>query len=132
MLGLSRWLGSRLEAILTRYPHILPTVLSLMQAASDTAQDEVLLKTDVKEFFMSGPAEQLATLVAAAVAAETDGHLIAEVSRWLLSNQYLVSPETSGTWQVVIGSGMGLAHSSPLADLTFYQKTEVMVLQKGS
>ncbi len=133
MLGLSRWLNGKLEAILSRYPHILPTVLSFKLAASGQAiaHDEVLLKTDVKEFFMSGTSQQLTSLIAAAVAGEPDGALITEVTRWLLMNQYLISSELSGTWQVVMGSGMGLSHSSALADLAFYQKTDTMVLQKG-
>ncbi len=44
-LGLSRWLGSRFEAILSRYPLILPTALSFKRAASgkDIANDEAVL-----------------------------------------------------------------------------------------
>ena len=48
---------------------------------------------------------------------------------WLLHNQFLVSDLVDGLWSVRLGSGMGWAHSSAVADSAFLARVGSMLLQ---
>jgi hypothetical protein len=81
----------------------------------------LLYRIDMKSFFMSGEPIELARTVSACFnnAAQRDAML--DGIWFLLTHQYIVSDreQTSGRlWQIVKGTGMGLQHSSELANLT--------------
>ncbi|CAK0897413.1 unnamed protein product [Prorocentrum cordatum] len=82
------------------------------------------VKVDLKEFFMSGAAAELAR--AAGLHLHGDFKLLVQRALLLLlSCQFVVSPRDPATrHQVIKGSGMGLIHGGDVADACLTNLTE--------
>ena len=87
----------------------------------------------MKDLFMSGGTEALAT--AAAAICEGDLRLwLYRAIRFLLSHQFIRTPLDPGRlWKVTRGSGMGMVHSSSICDAALYTRAEKrFTLQMGN
>lgn len=104
------------------FRHIVKDAFELKQRLQHVhvPDGSLLYRIDMKSFFMSGEPIELARTVSACFnnAAQRDAML--DGILFLLTHQYIVSDreQHSGRlWQVVKGTGMGLQHSSELANL---------------
>eukprot|EP00974_Lingulodinium_polyedra_P013333 1292033-Lingulodinium_polyedra.AAC.1 len=88
-------------------------------------------KFDVREFFMSGTPMQLVDAIRKCLPSSPESIPLLAAVQWLLEHQFISSNQVPGLYRVIIGSGMGLAHSSSIADASFYSHVDVMVLQRG-
>lgn len=84
-------------------------------------------RLDAKSFFISGTAQSLSQDAAAIISDDPDlADLVRRAILWLLENQYVESDEPHPiVRQVVIGSGMGLAHSSAVDNAAFHTRAEL-------
>ena len=132
-MGLSKWLVTRLDPVMTGCAHLLQSVQDFVKDVRSFRLEDgyVFAKFDVREFFMSGRPDELIAAMETAVPRDGSFDLALTVARWLLENQYVYSSELAGVWRVTRGSGMGLGHSSSVADLAFLGKVDRMLCQLG-
>ena len=91
-----------------------------------------ILRIDVKHFFMCGSSDVLARIAASKFQGR-HRFLFFETLKWLLDNQYVVSDLLPGRlWQVVLGTGMGLQHSSAVADFVLYVLVDEWLLRPST
>lgn len=87
-------------------------------------EDDVFVKADIKDYFMSG---EPSVLVENANSMFTGAKksLMIDISNLLVENQFVQSDCFPGRlWYVVKGTGMGLSHSGEFADAAFYTVAE--------
>eukprot|EP00973_Karenia_brevis_P037528 5178462-Karenia_brevis.AAC.1 len=82
------------------------------------------MKGDIKEYFMSGTAQELTEDAIKIIENDKLRPLVKDVIKWLLDNQFVTNPLNKSLHRVVQGSGMGLRHSGELADAALVGKTE--------
>ena len=117
-LGLATWVMHILETELRKFNPLLLGTDDFVDRVKNMviAPNTVLYRADLKHFFRSGSPVDLTK----ACDVLPDGPrklLLQRVVLWLLSHQYVTSPHHPGRlWEVVVGSGMGLKHSSAVAD----------------
>ena len=119
---ISRWLQPHID----QRPHILKDVFDLVTFLKSTKFDHDVwfLKTDVKDFFMSGGHEELTSLTAGAVESGVRKHYIA-LTKLILGAQYLECASfPQELWKIVRGSGMGLICSGSISDVAFDRLAE--------
>ena len=80
------------------------------------------MKLDLKDYFMSGSSQELSSLCTDFLGTNTSS-LEGRVCKYLLDNQYVThdSLGPNEVLKVVLGTGMGCAHSGDLSDACFYQ-----------
>lgn len=129
--SLSQWVRRTLDEALAVFPHFLRDTADLVERlkTQTAAEQSTMVRIDVKHFFMSGSPFLLAT---AAVKVISDPILREHLFRaihWLLSNQYVESGvDRSLIKRVCVGSGMGLIHSSAVADAALLTLGELWLL----
>ena len=70
---------------------------------------------------MSGRPEQLSYLAKQVISDPAERKIVEDALLFLLRHQYIASPfHGQRRWRVTIGSGMGLAHSGPVAEAALY------------
>eukprot|EP00933_Yihiella_yeosuensis_P044464 TRINITY_DN39620_c0_g1_i1.p1 TRINITY_DN39620_c0_g1~~TRINITY_DN39620_c0_g1_i1.p1 ORF type:complete len:635 (+),score=76.46 TRINITY_DN39620_c0_g1_i1:476-2380(+) len=127
--GLSAWCASQLRRLLVQHQHLIPDsrtfVRQLKLLTADA--DSYFIKLDVKDFYMSGTADELVNDAVGLMASGQRKELTKEALQFLLSTQFVTSElhELQGrVWKVLRGSGMGLKHSGDLADSALLFKAE--------
>ena len=83
--GLSRWLMGRLDPSLKLWPHILfqtSDLFPMLKNVVATDQD-ILIKLDVRDFFLSGSHEDVVSACTSHIGHSSDKHLTADVI-WLV------------------------------------------------
>jgi hypothetical protein len=115
--GLSMLAKSLLTPILESQHHIVKDARQLAQRLSQI-QGNMLLRSGLKSFFTSGSALQLGTDVSLLFThSKPKMRTMTETLLFLLSNQFVISNELSARlWQSIVGTGMGLKHSSEVAN----------------
>lgn len=88
---------------------------------------ECFLKLDIREFFMSS--SLLNELKGVVWGTPEEKKLTLEVADWLLNQQFLLSSETPGLHQLIRGSGMGFDFSPELADATYANRADKLLMQ---
>ena len=79
--------------------------------------DSKMYRVDLKHFFMSGDCMKLCDVASQIISDKSLKWLVTKVLEFLLSEQYICSDYLPNRWwKVVRGSGMGLRHSSAVAD----------------
>lgn len=132
--GLSAWLVQQLKEVADNLPWLL---CSTEEFVSDLCTLRIgsnakLHRADVKEFFMSGSPEDLHLGTMKWFAKHPKAAVITDVLVWLLREQYVCLGESGADlWRVVRGSGMGLKHSSCIADLAFASAGDVWAVRAG-
>jgi hypothetical protein len=100
-------------------------------ATKGISSRSVLLKYDVKEFFLSGQHMTLAKLVASAFNDKQLSSWILDCTLFVLSTQFVAwDYQDDVHFQVMEGSGMGERHSGAVSDLAFYMLCEAEILEK--
>jgi len=125
--GLGRWVSLVLEECLATSEFLLRDAPHLVEQLKGMKTDlhDVLVQVDARHFFMSGSAEELALDAASIIVDPGKRKLAQEIIFHLLSSRYLCSPELRDRlWLVRRGSGMGLVHSSSVADAAFAARME--------
>lgn len=127
-----RWLSQELRKSLD-LPHLLRDTQSLIHRLSTHTipHDHVLVKIDIKDFFMSGHLSDLVEICSQyfePAVREAGRNML----RTVLYNQYISIPGHDGTWCTVQGSGMGLIPSGDISDLCFYHMVDKFLLQPSS
>ena len=120
--GLSCWLTCQLQPILNAEQHILrdcPEFVRRLRLVPHPEETDTMIRIDIKEFFMSGTAEQLSSTACQIIPGGPRRELVQRVARFLLESQYLFSSRTEGLWRVTQGSGQGQQHSGAIADAVF-------------
>ena len=84
----------------------------------------ILIKADIKEFFMSGRHSEILESCSKHVC-EQHRASFREMAGWILGSQFVSLPFDSGQlYHVEHGSGMGLSCSGDLSDCTFWDRAE--------
>ena len=118
--GLSKWVGLQLREQLGRPTHLLRDARHLVTILKQetVANNSYFIKIDVKDFYMSGTAQELTEDARQCMHSGPRKKLLESALLFLLQEQYVESPLLEErTFKVVLGSGMGLPHSGELADL---------------
>ena len=74
-----------------------------------------MIRIDFDNFFMSGSPSDLTRLASTLIAADIRP-VFSRALRFLLDHQYIKCQWSHGLWRAVMGSGMGLRHSSVVCD----------------
>jgi len=130
---MSRWISSMIRPWLSQFSHIAKdtrTMLALL-GKEDFAGDDVIMKGDVAEYFMSSSHEKLAA-GAASFAPARMKDLVRDAVIFLLYWQY-VTPQKKGEslkqlFRVIRGAGMGFPCSGDIADACFLREVEYFML----
>eukprot|EP00974_Lingulodinium_polyedra_P125196 11193593-Lingulodinium_polyedra.AAC.1 len=78
----------------------------------------VMYRIDIKHFYMSGEPEKLVQACTKTIKNKKMRETARDVARYLLQHQYVQSKRLKGRlFRVTQGSGMGLIHSSSIADM---------------
>ena len=123
-----------LETELRKFNHLLLGTDDFVDRVKNMVitPNTVLYRADLKHFCMSGSPVDLTK----ACDALPDGPrklILQRVELWLLFHQCVMSPHHFGRlWEVVVGSGMGLKHSSAVADAALLILGEVGFALKPS
>ena len=126
--GIAGWVVVQIRVILAASsPWLLRDSFDLIHRleGADYGDGCKCIHLDVKDFFMSGDINALASdiMILFPQCARTD--LVRECVSYLLSNQFVRLPDAPGRcWKVVSGTGMGLLQSGDFADLAFRSKAE--------
>ena len=113
-------------------PHLLRDTLEVINRLKGLSMPcgAKFASADVDSFFMSGKAHELVQLLGPPFWGKRL-IVLKHAVFFLLDNQYVCSRFLPGkTWKVVVGSGMGLPHSGPLADMCLYVAAERVLLAK--
>ncbi len=111
-----------MKVITDGLPWLLPSTEQLVLDLKHIKYEKSMkvYRADVKEFVMSGTPSVLCSSTMEWFKNHPKEKVIGEVLMWLLKEQYVCLNETSPQlWKVSKGSGMGLKHSSYIADLAF-------------
>jgi hypothetical protein len=120
------WLNRVIDARLFPYKHLLRDSLHIV----DQLRNErlpvgwAMIRIDLDHFSCQGLVLNLLMLWQVVF----DGRikdLVHRVCMFLLTHPYIASSLVPGLWRVVIGSGMGLRHSSSICDVAFFALCEV-------
>jgi hypothetical protein len=132
--GLSMWVAGELRKILTgrSSSHILKDSQDFVERLRTVKlrPNQLMVKVDVKDFFMSGTPSELTKPILESLPTTTGEQrtyntLLSNVLDFLLENQYICSPFSKDkVYQVIKGTGMGLFHSGDLADTALYFLSE--------
>ena len=130
--GLSQWLIDQLSPELKPYPHIIfetDEVLTHLRSVV-AGPDDFFVRLDVRDFFLSGVHSDLVDAVFMGMPSTPKTTLMKDVLWFLLDHQYVAIPELfdDRLWRTVIGSGMGLPHSSVISDLALLNLAEKSLL----
>ena len=126
--GLAQWVSNKLHQRLQAFPHISFTTGALQQRLNTLTvlDSDVLIRVDIKEFFMAG---QFSNLISAAKRLTLPTHakpIMADALWFLLGEQHIECDVLHGRmWKVTRGSGMGLLFSSDLADTAYLMSVEL-------
>ena len=127
-----RWLSHELRKHL-QHTHLIRDTRDLIRLLSSrpVPHDHVLVKIDIKDFFMSG---QLPDLID--ICSQYFDPAVREAGismlRAVLYNQYISIPGHGETWCTVQGSGMGLISSGDVSDLCFYHMVDAFLLESNT
>ena len=127
-----RWLSQELGKSL-HHPHLLRDTRDLIACLSrcPIPDDHVLVKIDIKDFFMSGHLMDLVHICSQYFAPDLK-EAGCEMLRCILFNQFIGIPGYDDTWCTVQGSGMGLIPSGDVSDLCFYDMVVKYLLEPST
>ena len=83
----------------------------------------MMMKFDIKEFYMSGDHQTICEAVGAFFPANLR-LCMTELTRFILDHQFVCLPDELEWFKVLCGAGMGLSCAGDLADLTFHSMVE--------
>ena len=90
-----------------------------------------MIRIDVVDLFMSGSPALLAVAASDVIVDPSLRSFVARAIHWLLANQLVGARGLGDTFRVLLGSGMGLEHSSAVAYAAFFSRVDRWFLQAG-
>lgn len=134
--GLSWWVTGVLEGIISEYSHIIKSNDTFRRDVANMSfpASAEFLRIDAKSFFMSGSPKQLAHDASSLVKDDEPRGIVALVLLWLLENQIIESDDKELPLFRVVQccSGMGLAHSSAIANAAFIARADLWLISKAT
>ena len=123
-----------MQAHLNKHKHVLKNSKDLVKQLNDMTCEPGMkfLKGDIKHFFMSGEIDDLVALCCAPFRDDGIFPLLRRSIWFLLNNQFVLDPSTGVVLKVVKGSGMGLQHSSAVAECAFMHASELTLTKQLS
>ena len=120
-----RWLSLEFRKHLDYSPHILRDTSAFIQFVNThiLPANHVLIKFDIKDFFMSGEISDLISTCTKYFSSDM-APAGRQMLKAILHNQYIGVAGDKSTWRTVCGSGMGLICSGDISDLCFYDMCE--------
>ena len=114
------WLSWLIRPLLKRMEHLYKNTNDLVASLrrNPVGESWILLKADVKDFYLTGLHRQLASAVASAFTGKFK-LAVQEVLELLLYHQY-VKTDNGDHYQLREGTGMGFTASGNIADIAFY------------
>ena len=130
--GLSAWICWKLRASLMSLTHMVWDCFQFKRAVEHlhVPAGARLCALDLKDFFLSGSANQLADYASLAIA-PPHRQLVREAITTVLTHQYVQSSTANCLHRCVVGAGMGLKHSADIANLAFYYAVEKPCFDAG-
>ena len=129
--ALSLWVASFLKPLRDSMRHVLRTsrqfVISLHRKRC--TESSALIRLDWEDYYRSGQPCELASAVMAHLVHDPFYTDLVSAVTFLLEDQYVTHPLLGQTLRSVLGSGMGLTHSSILASCAIYNLAEKEFLQ---
>ena len=114
------WLRLQLNEVLSKRTHILTSAQQFVQrfAGQPLITPCMLIRIDIKKYFMSGTAQQLLKHFRSFLMRHSVGiiDLIMAVASLVLYGQFVESLHYGGIYHIEVGSGMGLVHSGSVLD----------------
>jgi hypothetical protein len=127
--GIGKWVNNILFAAMKHHKHIVKSSSQLINLVRDVRIDSevILLKLDIKNFYMDAPHEGLIEHTVSALDSDsTFSHAqrstFKGILQFLLTNQYV--RHRGATYRVIKGSGMGFVSSSAISGSAFYNLVE--------
>lgn len=132
--GVSMWLSDQLQSVLNELPHFVidsNAFCQRVQRLRGLGPEFRMVRVDLKDFFLSGTPEQLATHCGEAFEVGSERRrAIEDAIVWLCREQFVTCKLWENRrWRVCRGSGMGLRHSGAFADMALYRIAEADLLQ---
>ena len=123
--GLSIWLSQKIRSYLRKFDYLLKDSAFLVKdlESLDVWPTYVIVKLDIKDFFLSGNHQDL-DRDTKCIFRGTERYVFSKVVSFLLSSQAVQHPYSGDCYAIVTGTGMGLTHSGELADLALHSKVE--------
>lgn len=90
------------------------------------SESSVLIKVDIKDFYMSGRHDALCAAAWNWIHKEEERELLRSICSFVLEHQFVC--DESATFRVRIGSGMGQRHSGALSDMAVAQLAEIGIV----
>lgn len=123
---LARWVNLQLNSVIASMNHIAKDTRSLLDNvdALVIAPSDVLMKADVKDYYMSGSHSELCSC-ASGLVHSSKRQALREAIDFLLENQFVSHWSLPNqAWMTIQGSGMGMVCSGNLADAVFNHTME--------
>lgn len=132
--GISSWVSAELRKGPCRARCVIrsSTELVSMLAGQYVDDDDVLLRIDVKHFYMSGTRQQLVQASTKHLDTGPRKACVSEAIDMLLKYQFVSSDVLGTSHWVREGSGMGLGFSDPIASTSFANSCEEWVLRPST
>ena len=144
---LSRWVMQKLDVHVYNSSLVIKNTEALIDIVKKTPLqgNEVLLKLDIKDFFLSGDGDKLVNDALVDIH-DPDLDLLRSALEFLTENQFVQLPKMKGAknptrksdpifdqwWRCIVGTGMGLPHSGSLANSAFAGRVERTWLSRES
>jgi hypothetical protein len=134
--GLGGALNQLISPLLSRVEHLCLSSEDVVKklAGIVVGRRAMLLKLDIKDFYLTGVHSEIAQGIASAFEDRATRVFVRSALELILDSQY-VSCEDScpdTVFKVQTGSGIGMRHAGAAADLFFYLKVEKTVLAESS
>ena len=122
-----RWIASVVRRTTSKYKFLLNKSKELVERLNRTyvAPGRVLIKIDVKDYFMSGDHGEPVDETAKNVVRDKERAAYRKLLSFFLRNQYVQVDKSDKIWRTVIGSGMGCICSGDVSDLALANTMEI-------
>lgn len=121
--GVSEWTRQKLDPLLRDLPHIQKDSMAMkqfIQATPALSSEAELCTIDLKDFYLSGTASELARdLMTHLPWDQHSKDLMHQAVYMVLTHQYVHVPAQPYVYKCAKGSGIGLSHSAGITNLVF-------------
>ena len=131
--GLAKWLMLQRRTLLPGPKHLISSSKMVVDRVSRIAIENnycVMVKVDIKHFYVVGQHHLLAEALAKLFADPMLKSIIFDVAHYLLDNQYIIAG--SSRYKVREGCGIGLMHAGNMADMIYYSMVEKCLISNNS
>ena len=132
LTGFSQWIVSNLKPHVDNLSHLMPDSFSFKSRIEDCEMlpdTAVMACIDLKDCFLSGTPSQLARDCSVPFVADRNlKSTFVEVLSRILQHQYVIASSLPDWYRCEAGSGIGLLHSSVVANWAYFRSVEVQFI----